>query len=257
MSAVSEMECDQEDCLPAVEEIQAAINSDDRIGSNQQPVSRAKSRAREIVEIIGTPGAHRSQETTDQQIMKVCAPGLAENEAFAVGEDTLRNDLNTLTECGYLDVDKSEPPFWYTIADSWGSSTTTEVDIDTSGAASQQSDIDDRRATHETDYVQQGDPLKNYQRVLTLFRAAHANLTPTQQTVASIFGIGGVVVGLFGVLLAISGLSIDPQLVAAGDSSIRAGVAALVGWLWLHFVGLVNAVSDDDVTLSSSAPTSG
>lgn len=253
MSAVSQTERERGDCSPPVESIQDAISRDDQIGSDQQPVSRVKSRAKEIVEIIYSPGDDRSREPTDQQTRTVCVQELADRETFDVAEDTLRRDLDTLAECGYLAADTTERPYWYTIADSWATSTTTDVALDDSGADLQQSEVDVPTVADEADHAKPDDPVKNYQRVLTLFTAAYTNLTSAQQTGASLFGISGVVFGLLGVILVVSGLSVDPQLAAVSDSSLRAGVVSLFGWAWLHFVGLVNAVSEDDVTLSNPA----
>lgn len=257
MGAVSETGREREDCPSSVEAIQAAISRDDRIGSDQQPVSRVKSRAKEIVEIIYSPGDGHSREPTDQQARTVCVQELADCEAFAVTEDTLRRDLDTLAEYGYLDADTTGRPYWYSIADSWVTATTTDVAVEDSGVDLQQPELDVPTATHEADHTEPDKPIKNYQRVLTLFTAAYANLTSAQQTAASLFGISGVVFGLLGVILVVSGLSVDPQLAAVSGSSLRAGVVSLFGWAWAHFVGLVNAVSEDDVTLSSPAPTSG
>lgn len=253
MGAVSETGREREDCPSSVEALQAAISRDDRIGSDQQPVSRVKSRAKEIVEIIYSPGDDCRREPTDQQARTVCVQELADCEAFAVTEDTLRRDLDTLAEYGYLDADTAGRTYWYTIADSWVPSTTTDVAVDASGVDLQQPELDVPTATHEADHTEPDKPIKNYQRVLTLFTAAYANLTSAQQTVASLFGISGVVFGLLGVSLVVSGLSVDPQLAAVSDSSLRAGVVSLFGWAWLHLVGLVNAVSEDDVTLSNPA----
>ena len=253
MGAVSQTERQRGDCSPPVEAIQAAISRDDRIGSDQQPVSRVKSRAKEIVEIIDLLGDDRSREPTDQQTRTVCVQELAEREAFDVAEDTLRRDLDTLAEHGYLDADTTGRPYWYTIADSWVTATTTDVAVEDSGVDLQQSEVDVPTATHGADHAEPDGKPKNYQRVLTLFTAAYANLTSAQQTAASLFGISGVVFGLLGVSLVVSGLSVDPQLAAVSDSSLRAGLVSLFGWAWLHFVGLVNAVSEDDVTLSNPA----
>ncbi|OYR90599.1 agmatinase [Halorubrum sp. E3] len=216
-----------------------------------------KSRAKEIVEIIHSPGDDRSRELTDQQARTVCVQELADHDAFDVTADTLRRDLDTLAEHGYLDTNTTGRPYWYSIADSWASSTTTGVAVDTSGVESQHSDLDGPTAADEADHADSADPVKNYQRVLTLFTAAYANLTSAQQTAASLFGIGGVVFGLLGATLVVSGLSVDPQLAAVSGSSLRAGVTSLFGWALLHLVGLVNAVSEDDIMLSSPASTSG
>ncbi|TKX35084.1 DeoR family transcriptional regulator [Halorubrum sp. CGM5_25_10-8B] len=212
-----------------------------------------KSRAKEIVEIIYSPGDDRSREPTDQQARTVCVQELVDCEAFAVTEDTLRRDLDTLAEYGYLDADTTGRTYWYSITDSWVSSTTTDVAVEDSGVDLQQPELDVPTATHESDHAEPDDPVKNYQRVLTLFTAAYANLTSAQQTAASLFGISGAVFGLLGVILVVSGLSVDPQLAAVSGSSLRAGVVSLFGWAWVHFVGLVNAVSEDDVTLSNPA----
>ncbi|MCD2201027.1 DUF4386 domain-containing protein [Halobacterium sp. KA-4] len=251
MSAATETNRDQENGPSTVKAIQDAINTDDRIGSDQQPISTMKPRAREIIKIIGTRGDHRSRGTVDQESTGISAPELAEREEFGVGVDTLRNDLRTLVKCSYLNADESERPYRYTIADSWITPATTDAVTDGSSTSSQGSAIDERISTHETEYAEPSKPIKNYQRVSMLVSAAQANLTPIKHTVASIFGIGGCVVGLFGVLLWVSGLYLSPHLVAAGDSSIQAGLALLFGWFWIHFVGLVNAMSDDEeATLS-------
>ncbi|TKX76180.1 agmatinase, partial [Halorubrum sp. SD626R] len=143
--------------------------------------------------------------------------------AFAVTEDTLRRDLDTLAEYGYLDADTTGRPYWYSIADSWVTATTTDVAVEDSGVDLQQPELDVPTATHEADHTEPDKPIKNYQRVLTLFTAAYANLTSAQQTAASLFGISGVVFGLLGVILVVSGLSVDPQLAAVSGSSLRAG----------------------------------
>jgi hypothetical protein len=257
MGTTSETEDERGDSSSPVEAIQAAISHDDRIGSDQQPISRVKLRAQEIVEIIYSLGDDRSQEATDQQARTVCVQELAERGAFDVKEDTLRKDLDTLAEHGYLDADTTGRTYWYIIADSWVSSPTTDVDVEDSGVDLQQSELDVPTVADEADHAEPDGTRKNYQRVLTLFTAAYANLTSAQQTAASLFGISGVVFGLLGVILVVSGLSVDPQLAAVSDSSLRAGVVSLFGWTCVHFVGLVNAVSEDDVTLSSPASTSG
>jgi len=253
MGIVSETGREREDCPSPVEAIQAAISCDDRIGPDQQPVSRVETRAKEIVEIIYSLGDDPSREPTDQQTRTVCVQDLAKREAFVVTADTLRRDLETLAEHGYLDADTTGQPYSYTIADFWVSSTATDVTIEDSGVDLQQSDLDVPTAIHETDHVVPDATPKNYQRVLTLFTAAYANLTSTQQTAASLFGISGVVFGLLGVILVVSGLSVDPQLAAVSGSSLRAGAVSLFGCAWLHLVGLVNAVSQDDVTLIDPA----
>ena len=251
ISTGSETGRGQEHYRSAVEAIQAAIGTDDRIGSDQQLISPIKPRMREIIEIIGTQGAHCSPQTSDLESMGISAPELATREDFDVGIDTLRSDLRTPVECGYLDADASDRPYQYMLADSWITRTATDVDPDRSSPPSQDLAIDRGTTTHETAHAEPGEPIKNHQRVFILVSAAQANLTSTQQTVASVFGTVGCVVGLLGVILGVSGLYLDPDLVAAGDSSIRAGLTLLLGWFWLHFDGLVTAVSgDEEVTLS-------
>jgi hypothetical protein len=253
MGAVSETGRERGDCPSPVEAIQAAISGDDQIGSDKQSISRVETRAKEIVEIIYSLCDDPSEEPTDQQTRTVCVQELADCEAFDVTEDTLRRDLKTLAERGYLDADTTGQPYRYTIADSWIGSTATDVAIEDSDADLQQPDPDIPTATHEADDVAPDATPKNYQRVLTLFTTAYTNLTSAQQTAASLFGISGVVFGLLGVILVVSGLSVGPQLAAVSGSSLRAGAVSLFGYAWLHLVGLVNAVSQDDVTLIDPA----
>lgn len=247
---------------PFLSALQEELWGDERLETSYQPVTSQKIRAEEILEVLCERHAFPRVDRTGMESSWISAPRLAEMDRFDVGTATLRSDLKTLVEYGYLEADTTGSPYVYRIADSCvdgvaeGTDTETAERMDTETAdESPQPPATDTSDSTEMTHVQSPTQPRTYHQIAALIEQANANLTPAQRTVASGFGTGGVVVGLFGVILAVGILSTDPHLVAAGAASLKAGVTMLIGWVWLHFVGFVDGMSDDhDNALSPTAP---
>ncbi|MDL0135093.1 hypothetical protein [Halobacterium salinarum] len=226
--------------------LREAIKDNEQITTSHQRISPIKQRAPDIVNCLVQEEADHCQDNDAVEPRGVSAPQLAATDHFSVGEDTLRADLKTLTEYGYLDVETSGTTHWYTIADSWTHPETDNNDTASLTESIPTSDTDPTESTHTDTHnpAQTSVNHSNYQHLSAVFTQGAANLTPKQQSVVSIFAASAPIVGILGLVLIVGGQNGNPYFVAAGEDMIRASVTLLIGWFTLTLAGLAEGHTD-------------
>jgi len=231
-----------------VKPLEEAITEDERLNDRRFPDSYQKyssrrSRSQTILSYIADQYARSDQADEPTETVEITVSELIATEQFAVSRKTVRDDVDRLVAYGYFETETAGNCHTYRVADPWVSG-----DRDTN-ATSRLADVSERPKAGNRVSTSQETPTppveasRNYQQAVRLFRQGAANLTSRQRVVASIFGSTGPLLGILGAILIVSGQ--DPTLVAAGESSLWAGVTLLIGWLWLQFVGLVEGLHDD------------
>ena len=241
-----------------VKPLQEAIAEDERLNDrrfpdNFQTYSSRRSRSQTILSYISDQYACSDQADEPTNTVEITVSELMATEQFTVSRKTVRDDLARLVAYGYFETETAGNCHTYRVADPWVNGDRDENATSRLDEVSERPDAKNRVSTSQEALTPPVEATRNYHQAVTLFRQGTTNLTSRQRVVASIFGSSGLLVGILGVILIVSGQ--DPHLVAAGESSLWAGVTLLIGWLWLQFVGLVEGVQDDqqDVVFSSES----
>ena len=228
--------------------LQEAIAEDERLNDrrfpdNYQKYSSRRGRSQTILSYIADQYACTEQADEPTETVEITVSELIATEQFAVSRKTVRDDLERLVACGYFEAETGGNCHTYRVADPWINGDRGENPTSLLADVSERPKAGNRVSASQETPTPPVEASRSYQQAVILFRQGAANLTSRQRVVASIFGFSSPLVGIFGGILIVSGQ--DPALVAAGESSLWAGVTLLIGWLWLQFVGLVEDVPDD------------
>jgi hypothetical protein len=241
-----------------VKPLQEAIAEDERLNDrrfpdNLQTYSSRRSRSQTILSYISDQYACSDQADEPTNAVEITVSELMATEQFTVSRKTVREDLDRLVAYGYFETETAGNCHTYWVADPWVNGDRDESATLRLADVSERPDAENRVSTIQETPTPSVEASRNYHQAVTLFKQGATNLTTRQRVVASIFGSSSPLVGILGVILIVSGQ--DPNLVAAGESSLWASVTLLIGWLWLQFVGLVEGVPDDqqDVVFSSES----
>jgi hypothetical protein len=221
-----------------------AITQDDRLRTSSKQISYLQMRACEILRLMYEQDAYLEPNTTEESIPGVTARELADTEQFSVTQQSLRQTLNKLDNCGYLKSDRTERPHQFSITRSCIAADTAEEAKPNSASSSSNQNHENQTPTPATDDEQSQTSATNYQRASTLAAEAASNLTPRRRLVASTAKTSGLIVAIGSTILLVAGTQLSPHLYAAGESGFLAGATLLIGWLWLLFVGLVEGGSE-------------